>query len=48
MAELGYSFGAGLSYTTDDGRMTFGANYDAEFKDDFIGHAGTIEFKLHF
>ena len=48
VAELGWSFGAGLSYTTDDGRVTFGANYDAEFKEDFVGHAARIEFKLRF
>ena len=48
VAELGGSFGAGLSYTTDNGRITFGADYDAEFKADFVGHSGRVEFKLHF
>lgn len=48
VAELGGSIGAGLSYTTSDGRVTFGADYDAEFKADFLGHAGRIELKLHF
>jgi len=48
VAELAWSFGAGLSYSTDDGGMTFGADYDAEIKDDFLGHSGKVEFKLHF
>ena len=48
VAELGGSLGAGLSYTTHDGRVTLGADYDVELKEDFIGHAGRIEFRLHF
>jgi len=48
VASTAYSVGAGLSYTTADGAMSIGADYDAEVKSDFIGHAGRIELKVHF
>jgi outer membrane autotransporter protein len=48
VASAAYSVGGGLSYTTADGGMSIGADYDAEVKSDFIGHAGRIELKVHF
>ena len=48
VAELGGSVGLGLTYARKDGLFTLGADYDAEFKDDFIGQTARLELKFHF
>ena len=46
--ELGGSLGLGLTYTSEDGSFSLGADYDAELRSDFVGHTARIEIKFHF
>jgi uncharacterized protein with beta-barrel porin domain len=46
--ELGGGMGAGLTYSSSDGRWDVSADYDADVKDDFLAHTGRLQAKLNF
>jgi outer membrane autotransporter protein len=46
--EFGGSAGAGLTFSTSDGRWDIGADYDADIKQDFLAHTGRLRAKYNF
>ena len=46
--EFGGSAGAGLTYSTSDGRWDVSADYDADIRSDFLAHTGRLQAKYNF
>ena len=46
--EFGGSAGAGLTYSTSDGKWDVSADYDADIKSDFLAHTGRLRAKYNF
>jgi uncharacterized protein with beta-barrel porin domain len=46
--ELAGSVGAGMTLSTNDGRWDLSADYDADLKNNYLGHTGSLRAKLNF
>ena len=46
--EFGGSVGAGMTLSTSDGRWDLSADYDADIKNDYLGHTGRLRAKYNF
>jgi outer membrane autotransporter protein len=47
VAQLGGALGVGVTFLSDSD-ISFAVNYDADFKEDFLGHSATLQLSLKF
>jgi outer membrane autotransporter protein len=47
-AQLGGTLGFGVGYTTADGMWEIRGDYDAELRQDFVGHSGMLTGRVNF
>lgn len=47
-AQLGGTLGFGVGYTTADGVWEIRGDYDAELREDFVGHSGMLTGRINF